>query len=358
MGTGVGEAMLIGAVTGAGTSALTGNDPLKGALLGAAGGGIGAGVGGALAGGTSGAATGATTGAVGGTGLTAGAAGTSGLTAGTVGGGTGGAAGGVGGTTGTIGGQYALTSGAGGMGGVGGSGITLGGGTSGAAGGVGGAGSQYALTGGIPATDYALASGTGSPFAMTAGSQAASSPMKFMDVFKGDTGTVGSRLGTYMQENPKTTAATGAVLANMMGQRPPGIPGPETYDGPLSRFRYDPDRYRPAFAGGGIADLPAAMQYRRGGDLGMHSDGGRMTKDRSGGDGMSDEIPAMIGEDQPARLADGEFVIPADVVSHLGNGSTDAGARQLYAMMDRVRKARTGNEKQGKEINPRKMMPV
>jgi hypothetical protein len=56
-------------------------------------------------------------------------------------------------------------------------------------------------------------------------------------------------------------------------------------------------------------------------------------------------------------LADGEFVIPADVVSHLGNGSTDAGAKQLYAMMDRIRKARTGNPKQGKQINPNKFLP-
>jgi hypothetical protein len=69
---------------------------------------------------------------------------------------------------------------------------------------------------------------------------------------------------------------------------------------------------------------------------------------------MSDNIPATIGGKQPARLADGEFVVPADVVSHLGNGSTDAGAKQLYAMMNRVRKARTGNQKQGKQINAAK----
>jgi len=74
------------------------------------------------------------------------------------------------------------------------------------------------------------------------------------------------------------------------------------------------------------------------------------------GDGMSDNIPATIAGKQPARLADGEFVIPADVVSHLGNGSTDAGAKQLYAMMNRVRKARTGNSKQGKQIKPAKHM--
>jgi hypothetical protein len=76
------------------------------------------------------------------------------------------------------------------------------------------------------------------------------------------------------------------------------------------------------------------------------------------GDGMSDSIPATIEGKQPARLADGEFVVPADVVSHLGNGSSKAGSKRLYAMLDKVRHARTGNKKQGKEINPNKYMPV
>jgi hypothetical protein len=73
-------------------------------------------------------------------------------------------------------------------------------------------------------------------------------------------------------------------------------------------------------------------------DLGGYSDGGRLLK--GPGDGVSDDIPAVIGNRQPARLADGEFVIPARIVSELGNGSTDAGARKLYAMMDRIQKAR------------------
>lgn len=77
-----------------------------------------------------------------------------------------------------------------------------------------------------------------------------------------------------------------------------------------------------------------------------------------GGDGMSDSIPATINNRQPARLADGEFVIPADVVSHLGNGSSKAGAKQLYAMMDRVRTKRTGKKKQAPAVNPRKTMPA
>lgn len=73
-------------------------------------------------------------------------------------------------------------------------------------------------------------------------------------------------------------------------------------------------------------------------------------------DGMADKIPARIGGKQEARLSHGEFVVPADVVSHLGNGNSEAGAQRLYAMMDKVRKARTGNTKQGKQINPDKFL--
>ena len=102
--------------------------------------------------------------------------------------------------------------------------------------------------------------------------------------------------------------------------------------------------YNPQYASGGIASL------------GSYSDGGRMLK--GPGDGMSDSIPARIGRKQEARLADGEFVVPADVVSHLGNGSTDAGAKQLYSMMDKVRQARTGRKSQGSQIRPNKYMPA
>ncbi len=75
-------------------------------------------------------------------------------------------------------------------------------------------------------------------------------------------------------------------------------------------------------------------------------------------DGMADEKPAVIENEQPAMLSDGEFVIPADVVSHLGNGNSDAGAKVLEKMMARVRKARTGSEKQGKEIDPEDFLPA
>ena len=104
----------------------------------------------------------------------------------------------------------------------------------------------------------------------------------------------------------------------------------------------------------------ATPRYAHGGNiqsnLGGYSDGGRLLK--GPGDGMSDNIPASIANKQPARLADGEFVVPADVVSHLGNGSTDAGAKHLYKMMDNVRKARTGRKSQGKQIKAGKYLPA
>ena len=249
---------------------------------------------------------------------------------------------------------------------------------------------------------------------------------------------------------------SGLMAANtLFGPKTGGVPQPEKYSGPLSRFKYDPSRFSPTiaqqpspyyqpsyqnyrgYADGGMMDAganpgmmmqgqndPLAFQstgvermasggapqgayqipnhmsaidsyvaqansgdmatvmakaksgdqnamialnrlqgtpnqnYSGGGisSLGGYSDGGRMLK--GPGDGMSDDIPATIANKQPARLANDEFVVPADVVSHLGNGSSDAGAKQLYKMMDRVRQARTGNKAQGKEINPDKYLPT
>ena len=88
------------------------------------------------------------------------------------------------------------------------------------------------------------------------------------------------------------------------------------------------------------------LNLAEGGHLGSYSDGGRLLK--GPGDGVSDSIPAQIGKHQPARLADGEFVIPARIVSELGNGSTDAGARKLYEMMDKVQASRKKSMGKGK----------
>lgn len=96
----------------------------------------------------------------------------------------------------------------------------------------------------------------------------------------------------------------------------------------------------PKYASGGIAEM-AQGRYLGGAT-----------------DGMADKIPARIGGKQEAKLSHGEFVVPADVVSHLGNGNSDAGAKRLYEMMDRIRQARTGTSKQGKQINPNKFLPT
>jgi len=114
---------------------------------------------------------------------------------------------------------------------------------------------------------------------------------------------------------------------------------------------FSPTTYTQKAAGGG-------MMYGGGGisDLGGYSDGGRLL--RGPGDGVSDSIPATIGGKQPARLAEGEFVVPARIVSELGNGSTEAGAKKLYAMMDRVQKARRKTKNVAADTKAQKYLPA
>jgi len=308
MGTGVGEAMLIGAVTGAGTSAITGGDPLKGAMLGAAGGGLGAGVGGAL----------------GGQAATAAAAPTA-----TAAGGAAGSAGGAAGSA-TAAGSAAVPSAFNqAVSSQLGTGATTG-------------------TAALGPTNIAAQAGrmAGTPMVPEVG---------FKELMAGG-GDFQTKLGNYLVQNPMQVGGASGVIGGIGSVRPPGMPEDEEYDGPLSKFRYDPGRYRPSMASGGLADSMPAKRMAMGGHLGSYSDGGRLLK--GPGDGMSDDIPAKIGKKQPARLADGEFVVPADVVSGIGNGSTDAGAKKLYAMMSKVRQARTGTKKQGKAIKADKYMPA
>jgi len=104
----------------------------------------------------------------------------------------------------------------------------------------------------------------------------------------------------------------------------------------------------------GVGAYSGEPRFARGGDVGVsygsnlggYSDGGQLL--RGPGSGVSDDIPATIAGKQPARLANNEFVIPARIVSELGNGSTEAGARQLYKMMDRVQAARKKSIGKGK----------
>ena len=190
----------------------------------------------------------------------------------------------------------------------------------------------------------------------------------------GELGTGEGRSAVYSAIPTGSLPATVASFA-MPDEKSSGVPALEDdeYTKRLKRYRIGPDYkasepvrpnpyYRATYAAeGGVMesfDDEAGNDMARGGiaSLGGYSDGGRMLK--GPGDGMSDSIPGVIGGKQPARLADGEFVVPADVVSHLGNGSTDGGAKKLYAMMDKIREARTGKKKQAPEINADKYLPV
>ena len=129
-----------------------------------------------------------------------------------------------------------------------------------------------------------------------------------------------------------------AGLGNSLGVKVSG--GPKAIGTALNLITGNQE---PVYAPLGLESLQAGGYLETGGEV---------------GDGMSDEIEATIEGEQEARLSDGEFVVPADVVSHLGNGSSDAGAKRLYEMMDKIRMARTGTKKQGKEINPGRFMPA
>ena len=115
---------------------------------------------------------------------------------------------------------------------------------------------------------------------------------------------------------------------------------------------FSPTTYTPKAAEGGLMGLAGGGMS----DLGGYSDGGRLLK--GPGDGVSDSIPATIGGKQPARLATGEFVVPARIVSELGNGSTEAGAKKLYAMMDRVQKARRKTKNVAADTKAHKYLPA
>jgi hypothetical protein len=340
MGTGVGEAMLISAVTGAGTAAVTGGDPIKGAMLGAATGGIGAGV----AGGAGASAASQTAAPI------------------------------VEGTTQTAlreaSKQAALDTASSGLQtatqtlpGMGADAVT----------------SMAGLP--LDPTGTASLTGTGAPnMGLSAPPDLASnlytppslqSPYSVSSTAMPSAGqtampsavptpatpptTPPTALEAFYAKNPIAMPAGLGALGAAIGAGPESnMPGEEKYSGPLSRFRYDPDKYRRA-ASGGLMDTGPARRMAAGG-LGSYSDGGQLLS--GPGNGMSDDIPANIGGKQPARLADGEFVVPADVVSGIGNGSTGAGADELYRMLDRVRLARTGSDKQGREIKAEKYLPT
>jgi hypothetical protein len=141
----------------------------------------------------------------------------------------------------------------------------------------------------------------------------------------GDTRGIAETMQSLGYSPAEVAQATGTNVADVQAAYDAALGGGNSYD-----------PYSEAFAEGGMAK-------------------GRYLQGQT--DGMADELPAKIGQDQPAALSHGEFVIPADVVSHMGNGNSDAGAKKLYQMMDKIRMARTGNKKQGKRIDPDKFMP-
>jgi hypothetical protein len=151
--------------------------------------------------------------------------------------------------------------------------------------------------------------------------------------------------GTRLAEGGEANEDFLASVARAFGK------GPKKED-PGPKYTYGPEQQQyQQMATGGLSDA--------GYNLGGYSDGGRLL--RGPGDGVSDSIPASIGHKQPARLADGEFVVPARIVSELGNGSTEAGARKLYAMMDRVQAARKktiGKDKVAHNSKAEKYLPA
>jgi hypothetical protein len=180
----------------------------------------------------------------------------------------------------------------------------------------------------------------------------------------------GSRAVDYAMKNPATTAFAGTQIY-AAAEAKKELDAQKAEADRIMADQENRTREEIAFAQDVLARYP--IEYRRltsedveamgmagGGLAGLNAfkAGGQPRFLKGGGDGMSDDIPATIGGRQKAALSDGEFVIPADVVSHLGNGSSRAGAKKLYSMMDNIRKARTGKERQAPEVKADRYMPA
>jgi len=155
--------------------------------------------------------------------------------------------------------------------------------------------------------------------------------------------------GNEVNYSADTGGGGGDANGGLIGMARGGTARTPFFSKTTGKFNFNPPQ---VYADGGMAMGGL-------GSLGGYSDGGRLL--RGPGDGVSDSIPASIGNRQPARLADGEFVVPARIVSEIGNGSTEAGARKLYAMMDRVQNARaktTGKKQVATNTNAAKYLPV
>lgn len=266
----------------------------------------------------------------------------------------------------------------------------------------GGAGLAGGLMGaGVEAAQQAAITGAGEGASQAAMNEAAANATT--QALATPTATMGQGISALGTEAGRSAAmqsmggGAGALKYGLAAAAPVVMPPPQTItpyqgSGPNPyRYRYELEnppqapftdssrearqmigRYVPYAEGGTVqqmSDQNAALtlladggqMFAHGGmtDLGGYSDGGRLLK--GPGDGVSDSIPATIADRRPARLADGEFVVPARIVSELGNGSTDAGARKLYAMMDRVQKARsktTGKSRMAVDSRADKALPA
>ena len=157
---------------------------------------------------------------------------------------------------------------------------------------------------------------------------------------------------TAAAETASAEQASGILAA----YQPRPAPAPNPYAGKMNLAYSQPATTPAPMQTAALPQIPTKLTAQGGIPMaqGGIADAGRYLRGKT--DGMADEIETSIDEEQPALLSHGEFVIPADVVSHLGNGNSEAGAEKLYEMMDRIRMARTGTKEQGKEIDPDKFI--
>ena len=154
-----------------------------------------------------------------------------------------------------------------------------------------------------------------------------------------------------MNDRGKGGSGAGSVIPALQANRSQLPYSPSSRPGAGGKNYFTPTTYTAKAAEGGLMGLAGGGMSH----LGGYSDGGRLL--RGPGDGVSDSIPATIGGKQPARLAEGEFVVPARIVSELGNGSTNAGANKLYDMMDRVQKKRQKTKNVAADTKAHKYLP-
>jgi len=219
-------------------------------------------------------------------------------------------------------------------------------GSSGVAAGFGGLGSAWRTALGLPVVD-----GQGRPILTSQGAAQQAyneSPQGVQDANDAETQSLSNRYPSGGRSSDGgdgggAVSGGGGSLGNQSAATRAALRSNEGYGGGNGDARggyLQHGQFDQRMANGGLSAM--ANPY----DLGSYSDGGRLLK--GPGDGVSDSIPATIGKGRPARLADGEFVIPARIVSEIGNGSTDAGARKLYAMMDRIQAGRKKSVGKGK----------